>query len=605
MPVQDGEFYRLTEEQIKSNLEDNLKRLLDKSADPGNLVTKQLDAEATTLAENQEEALERVYYAGYLEDAEGKELDKLVDLISLTRREASPATGTATFSRQTPPTSTYTIPRGTKMQTEGLPPMQFETTDSSALQFIEGWESNDLADWIGDVSDFSVVESDTLRENYAVQLPAIAGSAIRLESGGFSIGTTFNANIKPQSGSITEFRFARQDESHYHAAIVDTSAGEIQLETVKEGSVVTSSSKQVSIPTGSETHVEFRWSLHNQNRITLYDSPEKGEELATLFLDNPTQWAGGNIELASGDGQATSLVGDLTTTQTTVNIEALDGGINTNVGPDQIQVMSDGVAGVESVTNQVSTGNTKYLNAGLNPFSPGQEREGDEELRERAFNNTSIGGAATGTAIKSNVRDLPGVESVDIFKNKSPDVKDGLPSHSYEVLVYGGSNKDVANAIYETASLDSQDVGGIHGTENTYTLSPDLASNAVTIHFSRPAKLDVDIELDLIVDDNYVGDNEIKSIIVSYIGGTDIDGSFMPGGDAGEDIYEAVLKQQITDPTELGVWEVDSVLIDKNGDGTDDTTELASGADVLEVADSEITQTNARDNSITVNTSPK
>lgn len=605
MPAQDGEFYRLTEEQIKSNLEDNLKQLLDKSADPGNLVTKQLDAEATTLAENQEEALERVYYAGYLEDAEGKELDKLVDLISLTRREASPATGTATFSRETPPTSTYTIPSGTKIQTEGLPPIQFETTDPSALQFIEGWENNDLAKWIGNVDDFSVVESDTLRENYAVQLPAIAGSSIKLESGGFSIGTTFNANVKPQSGSITEFRFGQQDESHYHAAIVDLSAGEIQLETVKEGSIVTSSSQQVTIPADTEAHVEFRWSIHNQNRITLYDSPEKGEELATLFLDNPTQWAGGNLALASGDGQATSLVGDLTTTQSTVNIEAVNGGIDTNIGPDQIKTIADGVAGVESVTNQVSTGNTKYLNSELNPFSPGQERETDEELRERAFNNTSIGGAATGTAIKSKVRDLPGVESVTVFKNKTGEVKDGLPSQSFEVLVYGGSNEDIANAIHDTASLDSQDVGGIHGTENTYTVSTDLASNSVTIHFSRPQKLDVNIELDLIVDDSYIGDNEVKSIIVGYIGGTDLDGSFMPGSEAGEDIYEAVLKQQIIDPVEHGVWEVDTLTIDKNGDGTDDTTTLANGADVLEVADSEITQTSARDSSITINTSKK
>lgn len=605
MPAQDGEFYPLSEKAIKNNLEDNLKDLLDKSADPGNLVTKQLESEAKTLAQNQEKALERVYYAGYLEDATGKELDKLVDLLGLTRQEESSATGTATFSRKTPPSTTYPIPKGTQIQTEGLPPIQFEMTEKSQLQVIEDWESNNLDNWFGDINDFTIVESDKLNGNFSVEAPAIAGAEIQWSNSGFSVGTTFDAEINPQSGSITEFRVAKQDDSNYQAAIIDASAGQLKLETVEGGAVVKSSSTSLTIPTAEKSHVEFRWSLHGDHRLTLYSTSEKDTEIDSTYLDNDTKWAGGEISIASGDGNATSLVGKFTTTETTVNIQSINGGTDTNVGPDQIQIMSGGVAGVESVTNQVSTGNTSYLNTNLDPFSPGQEGENDEELRERGFANTSIGGAATARSIGSKISPLPGVETVKIFKNKTGDPKNGLPGHSYEVLVYGGSDEDIAEAIYDTASIDSTDVGGVHGTEHTYTINDDLVANPITIHFSRPLKLNLDIEVDLIIDENYIGDSQIKSLITNYIGGTDVDGSFVAGTDAGEDLYEAVLKQKVVDPEETGVWEVDYINIDKNGDGTDDTVTSSSGADILEVADSEITQTNARDGSITINTSDK
>jgi hypothetical protein len=47
------------------------------------------------------------------------------------------------------------------------------------------------------------------------------------------------------------------------------------------------------------------------------------------------------------------------------------------------------------------------------------------------------------------------------------------------------------------------------------------------------------------------------------------------------------------------------LTLDTNQDGTDDTTAIGSGADVLEIADSEIARVNARDGSITINTVTK
>ena len=49
----------------------------------------------------------------------------------------------------------------------------------------------------------------------------------------------------------------------------------------------------------------------------------------------------------------------------------------------------------------------------------------------------------------------------------------------------------------------------------------------------------------------------------------------------------------------------DSLIIDGNNDGTDDTTTTASGADVFAVSNEEVPSVNARDGSITVNTTLK
>jgi hypothetical protein len=70
----------------------------------------------------------------------------------------------------------------------------------------------------------------------------------------------------------------------------------------------------------------------------------------------------------------------------------------------------------------------------------------------------------------------------------------------------------------------------------------------------------------------------------------------------GEDVYLSVLKTKLINPDETGVWEVDALTVDDNADGTDDTVELANGANVYSISDEEVAITNARDGSITVNT---
>jgi|Deesub1362B_J571_1020462.scaffolds.fasta_scaffold00525_9 uncharacterized phage protein gp47/JayE len=77
--------------------------------------------------------MEDVYYSGYLDTATGVNLDRVVALIGLTRKQATKATGTVTFSRSTPASSDILIPAGTRVSTAGDNPVYFKTTDPVTL----------------------------------------------------------------------------------------------------------------------------------------------------------------------------------------------------------------------------------------------------------------------------------------------------------------------------------------------------------------------------------------------------------------------------------------------------------------------------------------
>lgn len=601
MPVQDGEYRKLTKEEIQERLENNLEAQFDTTAQPGDLVTQQLAAEAATLAQNQEEALERVHQAAYLADATGKELDKVVDVIGLVRKEATSATGVVRFARETPPTSNYTIPSGTEVQTSGSTPIKFTTTSSSGLDYIGGFEDANLNSWEGDKASFDILNTTELSGDYALEVPATDGVSITTSDSSFGIGATFTTDIYPHAGSVTGFRFGLQDQSNYFECVVDENAQDLKLRLVESGAESALSVNDLAtVPVDSRSHLEIDWGMYEDTTATLYETEHRDVELCSVTLSAHREWEDGAFSVVSLDGNSTSLVDEISTRRILVNIQAVGSGVETNLGPDTITTISRSLAGIETVTNPVATGSSSIEDTRFEPLLLGEEREDDEQLRERAFNSTSIGGSATVNAIKTELQRVEGVQALTLNRNRTENVKDGLPPHSFEAIVYGGTDEDIGQAIFNTASIDSHDVGGINGTEATHSIVSDVTNDTEVISWSRPNRIDVSLELNLVVDDTYVGEAEIRSIIANYIGGTDVDGSFVAGLDVGEDIYQAVLKRKVVNPDKTGVWEVDTLSIDRDGDGTDDSETTASGAEILGVADNEVAIANARDGSITI-----
>jgi uncharacterized phage protein gp47/JayE len=606
MPLIDGEYQKLTKEEIQEQLEDSLEDKLDATAQAGDLVSKQLEAEAETLAQNQEEALSRVHRAAYLRDATGQELDKVVDIIGLTRNDANGSTGTIKLWRDTPPTSDYIVPSGAGVQTSGPNPTQFVTTEQDALTFIGGFEDGSLNNWENETSKFSVVSTAALIGDHALELPAETEASIRSAEDSFGVGTTFTGEVLPEVGSITGFRFGIQDQDNYIECEIDEAAQDLNLRVVEDGSEVSlSNNDTATIPTGTRTYFEIEWGLYDDTTVTLYESKDRDVELCSVSISDDQPWTEGPVAIVSLDNAATQLLDQLTTRAVIVNIRAEGVGPETNVGPNRIETISNTITGVEEITNPVATGKPTLDDTDRTPLLIGEDRETDEQLRQRAFDSTSIGGSATVNALNTELRRIDGVQAMTLNRNRKETKQNGLPPHSFEAIVYGGSDEEVARTIFNTASIDSHDVGGINGVGTTYDITSNVTKETETVSFSRPNRLDLNITLDLVVDENYVGETDIRSIIANFIGGTDIQGNFVTGLDVAEEVYLAVLKRKIVNPEQTGVWEVNTVEIDKNGDGTDDTETTASGAEVLAVDDNEVAITNARDGSISITTTQK
>lgn len=606
MPTNNGDFDKYTEEEIYERLEQNLEDELGASAEPGNLVSNQLAAEARTLAEIYEESLESVYKAAYLEDAEGRDLEKKVGLIGLSRLEATSATGTVRFSREKPPTTTYTIPKGSRIQSADFDSIQFETTETSALDYIAGFEDGSVDGWVGDTGSVSVVNTSNMSGDKGLSLPATSGVEVTTDSD-YGIGTIFEMDIRPEGDSITGVQFGKEDGSNYFEVVLDSGNNNFGIAEIVNDAEDRSNTNNTEIAIDETVHLTIEWSLYGDHRATLYEDESKTTEIDSVFLedDGEVNRNTGSLGLVSKDDTATTLVDEIAVSAVVVNIEAVESGIQTNLSAGAIREFSESIGGVSDVINQVPTGNDDYQNTDLVALSNGLEEETDDELRERAFNSTEIGGAATANALDTELRNIPGVESLTINRNRENEIVDGMPPHSFEVVVYGGSDKEVGETIFNTASIDSNDVGGINGAKKTYTISSDITGDEEVMSWSSPNKLNLNITLDLIIDDSYVGDAEIRHLIADYIGGTDIDGTQISGLDVGDDIYEAIVKRHVVGPSETGVWEVDALTIDSTNDGTDDTETTASGADILSVGGNEVAETNARDGSITINTTLK
>lgn len=119
-------------------------------------------------------------------------------------------------------------------------------------------------------------------------------------------------------------------------------------------------------------------------------------------------------------------------------------------------------------------------------FVLGRNTETDAELRLRREEELLAQGSASTEAIRQRVLKVPGVLECYVFENVADVVNaDGIPAHSIEVLVEGGDDQAIREAIAASKA------GGIgtHGTvEGTVTDSQGVTHE---IAFSRPILHDV------------------------------------------------------------------------------------------------------------------
>lgn len=163
------------------------------------------------------------------------------------------------------------------------------------------------------------------------------------------------------------------------------------------------------------------------------------------------------------------------------------------------------IPGITSVTN------AKDITVGTDNI------ESDSAFRSRRNATLSIGGNGTALAIKAALQQLDGVTAVRVIVNDTFSFKergDGVyqrPPNSVECVVEGGDEVDIIETIVLTKSATSEAFGL---TMAQYT---DFLDNIHQVRYSRPALIDVTIEVSYRIYDEETFPEDGESRIVQEI----------------------------------------------------------------------------------------
>jgi uncharacterized phage protein gp47/JayE len=145
----------------------------------------------------------------------------------------------------------------------------------------------------------------------------------------------------------------------------------------------------------------------------------------------------------------------------------------------------------------------------------GDNLETDAELRLRRADLLRFQGAGSIEAIRADVLDVDGIEQCYVRENVSL-VTDtySLPPKSIEVIAQGGTNQDVADAIFSSkpAGIDTY---GHPPQDETETVTDSMGIDH-TINFTRPDPIEIHFVVDVDINATLYpadGDDQIKAAI--------------------------------------------------------------------------------------------
>lgn len=142
------------------------------------------------------------------------------------------------------------------------------------------------------------------------------------------------------------------------------------------------------------------------------------------------------------------------------------------VPANTLTVIVTPISGWDAVTNSL-------------PGITGRNEETDSELRTRRRLSLTKIGSATAEAIKSRIRqEVANITGVFLIENRSDTADiDGRPAHSFETIVAGGDDQEIADKIYQVAPVGIQTYGNI---QKNITTSD---GQTIPINFSRSVEV--------------------------------------------------------------------------------------------------------------------
>lgn len=162
------------------------------------------------------------------------------------------------------------------------------------------------------------------------------------------------------------------------------------------------------------------------------------------------------------------------------------------------------IVGVNSVTNALDA-------------TPGANIEDDALLRIRR--RAELGGQGSGRVqtIRANLTQTKGVLSAEVIENDTGDVLNGLPPHTMEAVVLGGTDDDIATTIW------AHKPGGIAMVGSETGQAIDSQGNTRLISFSRPLEKQAFLEFDIEVDPSAYpldGDQQVANAVAAFTDGS-------------------------------------------------------------------------------------
>jgi len=228
------------------------------------------------------------------------------------------------------------------------------------------------------------------------------------------------------------------------------------------------------------------------------------------------------VTLTGLDGGATSTSPFTVRDATGNQFQLINTFAATAAGTYQLQFQSTTLGNVQVAQNTLTTPVTILLGvtAANNPYAPyaqGIDEETDADLRVRRDLSVALPNQGFLDGLTAALLDTDGVTAAIVYENKTNTTDaDGIPGHSIWVIVEGGDNNAIAQAIYTKLNAGC----GIHSTNiNPVTVNvPQVNGLTLAIVFNRPVSelLYIDLTLttsgDVALDSTHIRDQLIDAL---------------------------------------------------------------------------------------------
>lgn len=159
----------------------------------------------------------------------------------------------------------------------------------------------------------------------------------------------------------------------------------------------------------------------------------------------------------------------------------------------------------------------------------GRNRETDAELRLRRVRSVGTNSQNMIDSLIGKLGNLPGVTHANVIQNRTDEVdENGLTPHSFEAIVAGGDNTEIAQTIWETFPFGIGMQGGTSGTAIDGQLSLQV------VPFTRPVQVPIYVEIQVKKRPGYPanGATVMKTATVDYANGILVEGRGFFVGDS-------------------------------------------------------------------------